>query len=302
MRKRNRSKLATIVVLITLLTGCATTQMASQVNREVRNLEISRVLVDGLFKDLQQAQLAESRLCAELSRKTTYQCVRALDVFFPGQEYSGQERTSRLLQLQIDAVLTLEPTASGKTSTYYPGKTYTTASATVYENTVTGSSTTRTYPGYDIESPWVNLRASLWSVADGKNAWYATATSSGDFVGWNDLIRSAAGKTVSNLVADGVFRSAKRSVGRRVSSNRDFSDVINGKVVTYYVSGKVAREGNLVNGKEEGKWIDYYESGKVKWEVDYVDGKEDGRWIWFYEDGRIFSESCFETGDEVDCP
>lgn len=211
MERHNKVSCSVAAVLVAvLLAGCATTRMASQVNREAGGRSFGKVLVHGNFQNLEYRQLAENKLCAELSA-TGVACLKSAEVFFPGQEYSADQIAERLSELQVDAVLALQPTGSGTSSTYVPQTSHTIGSATVSGNTVTGSSTTRTSGGYNISKPWANYEAVLWATSDGKVAWYATAASGGNaFAGWDDLISSASSKTVSKLVSDGVFRKLGR--------------------------------------------------------------------------------------------
>ncbi|MGF1614795.1 MAG: hypothetical protein ACFCVA_13045 [Gammaproteobacteria bacterium] len=151
MDKRSTWKPLIAVVLGVLLTGCATTRMTSQINSEVLGRSFGKVLVHGNFQNLEYRQLAEDKICTELSRIATCECLKSSEVFFPGQNYSSDEIASRLNELHIDAVLALQPTGSGKSSTYVPQTSHTTGSATIIGNTVTGSSTTQTYGGYNIK-------------------------------------------------------------------------------------------------------------------------------------------------------
>jgi hypothetical protein len=212
MKRQNKAWCsAAAVALAVLLVGCAITRMTSQVNREAVGRSFSKVLVHGNFQSLENRQLAESKLCAELAGATGVDCLKSADVFFPAQEYSAEQIAERLNELHVDAVLTLQPTGSGTSSTYVPQTSHTTGSGTVFGNTVTGSSTTQTYGGYNINKPWANYEVVLWSTSDGKVAWYATAASEGNaFAGWDDLISSASSKAVSKLVSDGVFRKLSR--------------------------------------------------------------------------------------------
>lgn len=205
-RQMKMSSSVAAVLLGVMLVGCATTRITSQVNREVIGRSFGKVLVHGNFQNLEYRQLAESKLCSGLAEATGVACLKSAEVFFPGQEYSAEQIAERLSELQIDAVLTLQPTGSGTSSTYVPQTSHTTGRATVIGNTVTGSSTTQTYGGYYISKPWQNCEAVLWSTSDGKVVWYGTAASRGNaFAGWDDLINSASSKTVSKLVSDGVF-------------------------------------------------------------------------------------------------
>jgi hypothetical protein len=196
-----------VPLLSILLVGCAVTRMTSQINPECLGHRFEKVLVYGNFQSLEQRQLAEEKLCSKLTHTATCECLKSSDVFFPGQEYSGMEIGNRLFTLGIDGVLTFQPMSSGTSSTYTPPTSYTTGSAQIFGNTIIGSSRTHTYGGYNVSKPWSNYKAVLWSTAERRVVWYATGTAGGNaFAGWDDLIKSAAGKTVSQLAADGVLR------------------------------------------------------------------------------------------------
>jgi hypothetical protein len=176
-------------------------------NAQLAGRTFSTVLVVGKFQSLEQRRLAEERLCSELSNATTCRCVAWSQAFFPGQDYSADQIRENLQRLQIDAVLTLQPTGSGTSTSYVPQSSTTTSNAYVTGNTITGTSKTQTSGGYNINKPWASFEATLWSVADDQIAWYATAESGGNaYAGWDNLIKSAAGKTINGLVADGVLR------------------------------------------------------------------------------------------------
>lgn len=199
--------LLSLSILPILIAGCATTRITSQVNPEVVSRNFDNVLVYGNFANLEYRKRAEKKLCWELNRKSDCHCFRSTYVFFPGQTYSGDEISDRINELEIDGVLILQPTGSGLSSTYIPQTTHTTGSAQIFGNKITGSSTTETYGGYNVNKPWANYEAIFWSISEGKVAWYATATSGGNaFANWNDLINSACGKTIKKLAADGIIR------------------------------------------------------------------------------------------------
>jgi hypothetical protein len=207
MIKTQRIMTRASVILLIAITGCATTRMASQVNQELRDRRFSKVLVHGNFQSLQHRQTAEEKLCSEIARVSSSACVKSSAVFFVGKEYTAQEIDQRLSELGVDGVLVVQPTGGGTSSAYIPQSSYTTGTATVRGNTVTGTTRTQTYGGYDIEKPWADYEAYLWSTNDGEVVWYATAASSGNALAdWNDLIKSACGKTIKTLVDDRVLR------------------------------------------------------------------------------------------------
>lgn len=194
----------------TLLIGCASTRMVSQVNTELASRSFTKILVNGNFQSLEYRQLVEDKLCDELSRITTCIFLKSYDVFFPGQEYSMEQIANRLTELGIDGILIIQPKGSGITSAYVPQMSHTNISAWISGNTVSGSSTTMTYGGYRIGKPWANFEAILWSVADDKVAWYATAITKGyAYNDWGDLVKSASSKTIRKLIADEIFRIPK---------------------------------------------------------------------------------------------
>lgn len=180
--------------------------MTSMPNAQLAGRTFSTILVVGHFQSLEHRRLAEERLCSELASATTCKCITWSQAFFPGQDYAPEQIRETLQRLGVDAVLTLQPTGSGTTSTYVPQSSSTTSNAHITGNTIQGSSKTQTYGGYNVNKPWASFEATLWSTADDQVAWYATAESGGNaYAGWDNLIKSAAGKTISRLISDGVL-------------------------------------------------------------------------------------------------
>ena len=195
-----------LVFAIVLLVGCASTRMTSQANQELAGHSFSRILVHGNFESLELRKTAEETLCSELLQTTPIECLIASEVFFPGQEFSMEQTFNRLAELQVDGVLTIQPTGSGTTSSYIPQSSSTTGSAYSSGNMVTSSSRTQTYGGYSVSKPWASFEVTLYSIATGKVAWYATADTGGNaYAGWNTLVTSVSSKSVYKLIEDGVL-------------------------------------------------------------------------------------------------
>lgn len=53
----------------------------------------------------------------------------------------------------------------------------------------------------------------------------------------------------------------------------------------YHENGKLASEGNYVDGVEQGDWIDYHENGAVAAKGAYDKGVEVGEWEFWNPDG-----------------
>ena len=203
----SKCKLAVALMVSSLVLGCASTSMTSEANPAFAGHRFTTLLVEGGFADLGQRQYAEDQLCEYLAGFSNVKCIESLKVFFPGQEYTWEQIANRLAELHVDGVLMLKPINFGVSSAYIPPTTYITGSASVYGNTVYGSSTTQTFGGYNFLKPWASFQAILYSTSNDKVAWYATADSKGNaFAKWDDLIESAAERTAKKLVKDGVLQ------------------------------------------------------------------------------------------------
>ena len=193
---------------VVIIYGCASTKMTSRINPQCIDQCLKRIMVSGNFADLEQQEIAENKLFEKMQRYPQLVCVKSADLFFPGKQYTQDDILRILNENSIDAVLILQPTNSGATSTYIPETKRTTGSVFVCGNTAYGSSTTRTTGGHSINKPWAHYEESLLSCETGDVIWYATAKSGGNaFAKWDDLIRSAAGKTIDRMVQDGVLGS-----------------------------------------------------------------------------------------------
>lgn|GEM_PF-6136483 len=187
MRCRMRFRIVFVISLSSICLGCVRTQMTSQTRQELRGLTYHRVLAKASFQNLKFRRIGEERLCSEIVKKTMCTCLRSAEIFFPGQEWPAEEVASHLVNLEVDAILTLEPTERGTFSAYVP--------ATEYSK------------GFFVDKPWSNYKVELWSTAVGQIAWYATGTSSaGAYRSQSDLIRSTSSKVVGKLISDGVLR------------------------------------------------------------------------------------------------
>jgi hypothetical protein len=199
-----------IVGAVLGLSGCgASTDVTSQTNPEFAGRTYRKMMVEADITDLKWRRAIESGFCDRIQDKTTTECVQSAAVFFPGQPYTSDEIKTQIQQQAIEVILVVQA-SNGTSSTYLPPTYYTTGSASVYGNTVTGQSTTQTFGGGYINKPWADYQTSLWSTQDGKVVWYATEHSRGNaFAKWGDLVESAAEETVSHMMDDGVIQEKK---------------------------------------------------------------------------------------------
>jgi hypothetical protein len=160
---------------------------------------------------LEYRQIAENKLCSDIKRLTTCECLKATNVFFQGEEHSAGEIRQRLAELHIDGILIIQTMGSGERSAILPQVTETRGSANIYGDNISGNSTSMTYGGNMI-FPWMTFEARLSTIPSGKVIWYASAkTEGGSATGPDILIESVSGTTIRKLLADGVLRKAVSS-------------------------------------------------------------------------------------------
>lgn len=122
-RRIPRSCMVTLAAV--LVSGCSSTQLISQVNPEAAHRDLHRVMVHANIHDLAHRHLAERKICARMIRLTSCECLPSHKVFFPGEQFSAERIASRLADLGVDGVLTLQPAGSGMTSVYLPSTSHT---------------------------------------------------------------------------------------------------------------------------------------------------------------------------------
>src|SRR5262249_54685499 len=76
--------------------------------------------------------------------------------------------------------------------------------------------------------------------------------------------------------------------------------VRHGLFVAYREDGKVASEGQYVDGLEQGTWRDFHENGQLASEGCYVNGKEHGYWRFWAPDGTEERPVEYVDGEELD--
>jgi len=209
--KCNQFHILLTVGILALSISCARTNITSRVNDEFRGQQYSRIAVIAVLSDLELQQALETKAVRSL-RDVGAMGFCGSDLFFPGRVYSDSEFVSVLVDARIDGVLLIGPTGSGIETSYLPT---TTTSKTKGSGAMSGtgyysyssSTTTSTSGGEAITKPWMSFQATLFDVATGEPAWYATANSSGNaFANFKNVVRSMGGKAVIKLKKDGLVR------------------------------------------------------------------------------------------------
>lgn len=202
-----------LLIVSTLIGGCAHTSMTSYIDPSYRASSFKRVLVIANISDLQWRQKVESRL-VEAFRDQGIFAMESLDLFPPTRNLSDEQKVKLLLQNHIDSYIVVSVGDAGAQQVYIPptgSSTKTSGSVSVYGDNATyqEKSTTTTYGGYTVSKPWAQFDAKLFDASNGQNAWMASAFTGGNaYANYNTVVNSFCDKTVEQLVNDGVVQEA----------------------------------------------------------------------------------------------
>jgi len=202
-------------VLDICIISCAWTSMNSQISPECSGRQYRKILVFVDLYDLGDRQSAEIRIKDELA-DFGVGCLTAHELFFAGRSYSENEMVDLLDRNEVEAVLIIDPYATGESKSYIPPSTRTKTEGTVREGffgyTFQTKSRTTTSGGYYVSKPWARFTLRLFDAKTGEVVWIASARSRGNaFASWNTLMNSVAVKTVEQLNNDDLLIEAPAS-------------------------------------------------------------------------------------------
>lgn len=221
-----------LAALVVVLAGCASTSMTTFVDPALAGRRYGKVMVHVASSDLALRKQIEARGVERL-QDIGAPAASALDLFFPGREYSADELLTTLKTNGVEAVLLIRSAVSGSTAQYIPPTYHTTSqssgvatttgyasgSATTRGNTTYGSaygtstttgvargtSTTTVSGGHNVYKPWARFTVELIDVSTGKAVWRAQGDSSGNaFNDQEDLWQSVADNAVGELEDAGI--------------------------------------------------------------------------------------------------
>jgi hypothetical protein len=202
-------------ITLILFSGCASTSMTSFTDPAYRGTTFKRVLVVANVSDLEWRQKIETRIVQEFRSEGIY-AMEGINLFPPTRAFTDSQKVELLVQNNIDSYIVIGVGESGIQQVYIPqtgSSTKTEGRVDVYGNTATyeEKSTTRTYGGYNVSKPWAHFDAKLYDVSRGDIAWVASATTGGNaYANFNTVVNSFCGKTVEQLIKDGVVRKGVR--------------------------------------------------------------------------------------------
>lgn len=198
-----------LLAIVTLVPACVSTSVTSLVHPDFETGSVQSLVVASSIQDLDLRIATEQRIAEEMAQYTTCRVLKAIDLFFPGQDYSDSEVREVLLTSNVDAVLLVRPVDSGTTEARLPDTARTTTDWSVVGGSIRSSSTTVVTPGATLTKPWEKAVAEL-STIEGASLWYATIRSGGSaFSSWEDVVESTASGVVREAIQDGVFPLSK---------------------------------------------------------------------------------------------
>lgn len=207
---RSVAKSMAVATLVSLISGCATTDLTSRINPSAADRQFQTVLAFATFQDLELRSMAEERLCQQIEEGTTSSCIEAADLFFPGQQFTDQEVRERLVGAGVDAVIAISATNAGTNRSYVPPSYATTQThGSVVGNAYSETSTTQVMGGGTSSRHWASFQCQMVAVEDAEPIWFATANTKAQtaLVGVDDLVRSVTSRMFSQLLSDGVLQA-----------------------------------------------------------------------------------------------
>ena len=73
----------------------------------------------------------------------------------------------------------------------------------------------------------------------------------------------------------------------------DETDTCNFYQKYYFENGKVALEGSIKSGKQNGVWNYYYQTGKIKQTIKFIDGIKNGKYKSYSLNGKLISDGAY---------
>ena len=87
------------------------------------------------------------------------------------------------------------------------------------------------------------------------------------------------------------YYDPEKTVVKEVFYVKDtIQNMLEGKYVSYYLSGHVKSEGEFAYNHAAGDWVYYYENGNIKNTGSFMRGRSSGIWTYYFENGNIRSE------------
>lgn len=191
-----------LAILALGLSGCATTNLRSQVSPEFEGGPYKYLLVWFELDDELLMQSAEDYLVDEL-KAIGVDAVAEYKLFFGGREYTLEDRKRKLSERGVDAVLTISLTDAGATRRHIPPTRYTVSRMNPYTGRV-HHSTHWTGGTVDVNA-WADFKATLLDRRSEQIVWRALAETSGDpSVGRVAFLQSLSRQIAGNLKKDGI--------------------------------------------------------------------------------------------------
>ncbi len=184
-----------IIFAIFSLIGCATTEISSFKNPDIKISEYKKILVKADVRDIKLRKTLEKDLVSEFTKKEI-DSVAYIDIFSPVKTYSETERDGILSENKIDCILSIELLDVQNNSEYIPKTTSTYYTSEYVNGQFINIPHTSTSGGYSASYPTASFEVVLTDAKSGEIALKATANSEGNEFTDIDMISSSFAKQV----------------------------------------------------------------------------------------------------------
>ena len=196
-----------LLLIVILLSGCASTKMRSFVDPDFRDKVYDRILIAPMYTDLEQREKAEEKF-VDAFDESVAECVPSLTIMLPTRKYTDDQLFGLLSDSNVDAVLFVR-----QTDYYEDVSSTTTTSGTLSANTFYYGQTANTYGTMRSTShttqtrkPRVRHELNLFDVDTRRMAWLGTSFTKGNaHARFKHLVESVAEDTVDALLDDGLI-------------------------------------------------------------------------------------------------
>lgn len=196
-----------LLLVVILLSGCASTKMRSFVDPDFRDKVYDRILIAAMYADLEQRETTEAKF-VDAFEESVAECVPSMTIMLPTRKYTDDQLFSLLSDRNVDAVLFV-----WQTDYYEDVSSTTTTSGTLSANTFYYGQTANTYGTMQSTSrtretrkPRVRHELNLYDVDTRRMAWLATSFTRGNaYARFKHLVESLAEDAVDALLDDGLI-------------------------------------------------------------------------------------------------
>ncbi len=119
-------------------------------------------------------------------------------------------------------------------------------------------------------------------------------------IGFLLVLIFGAGQIFGQGIERRTYYDQEQTVVKEILHVKDtLENLLEGKYISYFLSGNVKSQGEFAYNKATGDWVYYYESGSIKNTGSFMRGRTMGIWTYYFENGNIRSEGILDDNVKV---